>query len=125
MDLMRSKEVVNFFHYDARNLEYEKEHGTPETRINVQLHILTDAKEDLPDTKVQINLSSLIVLNKFVLSSAFSQVTQVIDRQIKNQADLTQQEMQELASPLFEILKDLAYEITEVALDEPGLRLEF
>ena len=47
------------------------------------------------------------------------------NRKIENQEDLSQEELQELASPLFDLLKRLTYELTEVALDEPGLKLEF
>lgn len=124
MDIQREKELVSFYHYDARNFDFEREHGTPETRINVQLHIL-NTDEAANKSFVQINLSALIVLEKFVLSSALSQVSQVNGRLIESQEDLSQEDMQELASPLFELLKRLTYEVTEVALDEPGLKLEF
>ena len=38
---------------------------------------------------------------------------------------LTQEEMSELAAPLFDLLQRLTYEITEIALDQPGVSLEF
>ena len=40
LTLERDKEFVNQFHYDARNYEWEKENGTPETNINVQFQLL-------------------------------------------------------------------------------------
>ncbi|GAB2026972.1 DUF1149 family protein [Lactovum odontotermitis] len=124
MDILREKEFVSFYHYDARNMEFEHEHGTPETSINVQMQIL-NADKEANCTFIQLNLSALIVLERIVLSSALSQVSQVNGRLIESQGDLTQEDMQELASPLFELLKRLTYELTEVALDEPGLKLEF
>ncbi|MDN6437821.1 MAG: DUF1149 family protein [Lactococcus sp.] len=33
--------------------------------------------------------------------------------------------MSELAAPLFDLLQRLTYEITEIALDQPGVSLEF
>jgi hypothetical protein len=124
MELLREKEFVNFYHYDARNFDFEREHGTPETRINVQLHILSNIGDE-GDTRLQINLSALIVLDNFVLSAALSQVSQVKGQVIESQDDLAREDMQELAEPLFDLLKRLTYEVTEVALDEPGLKLEF
>ena len=35
MELQREKEFVSQYHYDARNLEWEKENGTPETKVDV------------------------------------------------------------------------------------------
>ena len=32
MELQREKEFVSQYHYDARNLEWEKENGTPEQK---------------------------------------------------------------------------------------------
>lgn len=126
MDIERQKEQVGFFHYDTRNFEFEATNGTPETRINVQLHILEDVNGVVEtDSVVQVNLSALIVLDNFVLSSALAQVNLIKNRKIENQEDLSQEELQELASPLFDLLKRLTYELTEVALDEPGLKLEF
>ena len=33
--------------------------------------------------------------------------------------------MDELVAPLFDIVKRMAYEITEIALDQPGVKLNF
>ena len=37
MELQREKEFVSQYHYDARNLEWEKENGTPETKVEFSI----------------------------------------------------------------------------------------
>lgn len=126
MDIERQKEQVGFFHYDTRNFEFEASNGTPETRINVQLHIVENPENTAEtDSVVQVNFSALVVLETFVLSSALTQVNLIKNKKIEAQEDLTEEDMHKLAAPLFDLLKRLTYEITEVALDEPGLKLEF
>ena len=44
---------------------------------------------------------------------------------IKEQEELEQEELAQLAAPLFDLLQRLVYETTEVALDQPGINLEF
>lgn len=126
MNIERQKEKVGFFHYDTRNFDFESSNGTPETRINVQLHIIENPRNiEETDSAVQVNFSALIVLDTYVLSSSLTQVNVIKDQKVESQEDLTQEDMQELAAPLFDLLKRMTYELTEVALDEPGLKLEF
>ncbi|MDM5145748.1 hypothetical protein ICE98_02882 [Lactococcus lactis] len=40
LTIEREQEFVNQFHYDARNYEWEKENGTPETNLNVQFQLV-------------------------------------------------------------------------------------
>ena len=40
MELVREKEFVNQYHYDARNLEWEKENGTPKTNFEVTFQLV-------------------------------------------------------------------------------------
>ena len=54
-----------------------------------------------------------------------SQLNYVRGQIIKEQEELEQEELAQLAAPLFELLKRLVYETTEVALDQPGINLEF
>ncbi|MBB5887932.1 hypothetical protein HNQ37_000822 [Lactovum miscens] len=124
MELSREKEFVQFYHYDARNLEFEKEQGKPETQINVQLQIISNSAE-LNNSQLQLHLSAIIVIDDYVLSAGLSQLSQIEGRVIESQEDFSQEEMQELAYPLFDLLQRLTYEVTEVALDKPGLKLEF
>ena len=51
--------------------------------------------------------------------------TSVRGKIIKEQEELEQEELAQLAAPLFDLLQRLVYETTEVALDQPGINLEF
>ncbi|GFH43156.1 transposase [Lactococcus hodotermopsidis] len=126
MNIEREQEVVHQFHYDARNLEWEKEEGTPQTNLNVQFQ-LAENMEKVTDEDTAINtvLTFMIVLENLVISGYVSQMNYIRGRIVKARNELTQENMEELAAPLFEILKRLTYEVTEVALDEPGVTLEF
>lgn len=126
MELIRYQEKVSFFHYDTRNFEFEATNGAPETRIYVRVHVLDEAKDKgEADSAVQINLSALVVLDDYVLSASLIQDNVIKSRLVSSQADLNQGDMETLARPLFDLLKRLSYEVTEIALDQPGLKLEF
>lgn len=126
MNIEREKEFVHQFHYDARNLAWEEENGTPETALNVQFQ-LVDQVENLSDTDTAINglLSFMIVLENLVISGNVGQLSIIRGQVIENKEQLSQEEMSELAAPLFDLLQRLTYEITEIALDQPGVSLEF
>ncbi|MCJ1977118.1 DUF1149 family protein [Lactococcus paracarnosus] len=126
MNIEREKEFVHQFHYDARNLAWEEENGTPETALNVQFQ-LVDQVENLADTDTAINglLSFMIVLENLVISGNVGQLSIIRGQVIENKEQLSQEEMSELAAPLFDLLQRMTYEITEIALDQPGVSLEF
>ncbi|GAX47412.1 DUF1149 family protein [Pseudolactococcus reticulitermitis] len=126
MKIEREQEVVHQFHYDARNLEWEKENGTPETNLNVQFQ-LVEQIEGVSETDTAITgaLTFIIVLENLVISGHISQLNYIRDLVIENREQLDQEKMQELAAPLFDLLKRLTYEVTEIALDQPGINLEF
>lgn len=126
MNIEREKEFVHQFHYDARNLAWEEENGTPETALNVQFQ-LVDQVENLADTDTAINglLSFMIVLEDLVISGNIGQLSVIRGQVIENKEQLSQEEMSELAAPLFDLLQRMTYEITEIALDQPGVSLEF
>ncbi|MGO2743010.1 MAG: DUF1149 family protein [Pseudolactococcus laudensis] len=126
MNIEREKEFVHQFHYDARNLEWEKENGTPETNLNVQFQLVENVEGiNESDTAISGALTFIIVLENLVISGHISQLSYIRDLVIENREQLDQEKMQELASPLFDLLKRLTYEVTEIALDEPGISLEF
>lgn len=66
-----------------------------------------------------------LAFDEYVLSGAVSQVSHIINRKIANQQDLSQEDVDELVAPLFDIVKRMAYELTEIALDKPGIQLNF
>ena len=126
MNIEHEKEFVHQFHYDARNLEWEKENGTPETNLNVQFQLVENVEGiSESDTAISGALTFIIVLENLVISGHISQLSYIRDLVIENREQLDQEKMQELASPLFDLLKRLTYEVTEIALDEPGISLEF
>jgi hypothetical protein len=128
LNLEREQEFVNQFHYDARNYEWEKENGTPETNLNVQFQLVPNdqlEKANEGDTAIHAVLSYMIALDSIVLSGFVSQLNYVRGRVIAEQEEMNQEELQQLADPLFDLLKRLVYETTEVALDQPGINLEF
>ncbi|MGO3297436.1 MAG: DUF1149 family protein [Pseudolactococcus laudensis] len=126
MNIEREKEFVHQFHYDARNLEWEKENGTPETNLNVQFQLVEHVEGiSESDTAISGALTFIIVRENLVISGHISQLSYIRDLVIENREQLDQEKMQELASPLFDLLKRLTYEVTEIALDEPGISLEF
>ena len=124
MNIEREKEFVHQFHYDARTLEWEEENGTPETGLNVHFQLVDQADNDT-DTAINAMLSFVIVLEDLVISGNIGQLSIIRGQVIENKEQLTQEDMSELATPLFDLLKRLTYEVTEVALDQPGISLEF
>lgn len=126
MKIEREQEFVHQFHYDARNLEWEKENGTPETNLNVQFQLVENVEGiSESDTAISGALTFIIVLENLLVSGHISQLSYIRDLVIENREQLDQEKMQELAAPLFDLLKRLTYEVTEIALDEPGISLEF
>ncbi|SJZ36708.1 hypothetical protein SAMN02745116_00052 [Pilibacter termitis] len=121
MEIQRLQEVVEAYHYDMKNPEIEVE-----TEINVGLTPLEDF-EGTPEksTAILARLQFRLIFPDYVISGSVSQVNFVINREINEQTDITQQEVEELVSPLFNIVKRMTYEVTEIAMDEPGLELKF
>lgn len=66
-----------------------------------------------------------MVFEEFVVSGSLGQVSLFKNRKIESQEDLTKEELDQLLSPLFELVKRLTYEVSEIALDEPGVTIQF
>lgn len=124
MELIREKEFVNQFHYDARNIEWEKENGSPETGVEVTFQLVNKDTANNETSLVAV-LQFMIVRDDFVLSGVISQLNKVKNRIINEPNEFSQQEVESLAAPLLDMLKRLTYEVTEIALDRPGVNLEF
>ena len=124
MQLVREKEFVNQYHYDARNLEWEKENGTPETNFEVTFQLI-NKDEARKETAIVSVLQFVIVKEEFVISGVISQMVRILDRLVDKPSEFTQEEVESLASPLLDMVKRLTYDVTEIALDSPGINLEF
>ncbi len=124
MEINREKALVNQFHFDARNFEWEKENGAPETRFHVDFQLL-EKNEEEKRTSIVVMLQHMLVLDQFVISGVMVQVNHVMGRIINDPTDFSEEEKREMALPLLDMLKRLTYEVTEIAFDEPGINLEF
>ena len=124
MELQREKEFVSQYHYDARNLEWEKENGTPETKVDVNFQLLNQDQEGQV-TSIVVIVNFMIVFDAFVISGTISQVNHIMGQIVNELSEFEQDEVEQLARPSLSILNLLTYEVTEIALDLPGINLEF
>lgn len=124
MEVIRQKEFVNQYHYDARNLEWEKENGKPETNVEVTFQLVNKDSEANETTIVAV-LQFMIVRDAFVISGVISQMVKIKDRIVNEPSEFSQEEVEGLAAPLLDILQRMTYEVTEIALDKEGIQLEF
>ena len=124
MELQREKEFVSQYHFDARNFEWEKENGTPETKVDVNFQLV---KRDVEahTTSLIVILTFMIVFENFVISGTISQANHIHGRLIEEPSEFDHDEVEELARPCLTMLNRLTYEVTEIALDLPGINLEF
>ena len=63
--------------------------------------------------------------DEFVISGIVSQMDHIQNRIVNEPKDFSQEEAEALAAPLLDTLQRLTYEVTEIALDRPGINLEF
>lgn len=124
MEIIRDKEFVNQYHFDARNHEWEKEHGVPETKLKVDFQLIEQNREENRTSMITI-LRFMIVLNQFVISGAMSQAVHLQDRFVAEPTEFSDEDKRFLVDPLLDILKRMTYDVTEIAFDAPGVNLEF
>lgn len=70
-------------------------------------------------------LQFVIVKEEFVISGVISQMVRILDRLVDKPSEFAQEEVESLAAPLLDMVKRLTYDVTEIALDRPGINLEF
>lgn len=121
VELQRNQEVVEHYHYDFRLPEDKSK-----TEIKVGFAPLK-GNEDYPkeNSILGARINFKLVFANFIISGSVSQINHVINRKIEKQEDLTTEEINEIAAPLFKIIERLTYEVTEIALDKPGVKLDF
>lgn len=124
MEIIRQKEFVQRFHYDAL-----PEANDEETAINVSINpfeIKAEMEIDAENNSVLgLRIEFQIILDKVKLSGDVAQFVQVANQKIEKIEDLTSEEVNELVRPLFVLIERMAFEITEIALDAPGVQLNF
>lgn len=124
MEVLREKPFVNQYHYNARNLEWEKENGTPETNFEVTFQLVKKDEKANSTTIISV-LQFTVVKEEFVISGVVSQMDHIQGRIINEPSEFSQMEVESLAAPLLDMVQRLTYEVTEIALDRPGITLEF
>ena len=124
MDIQREKEFVSQYHYDARNFEWEKENGIPETKVDVNFQLINRDQEQ-NTTSLIVILSYMIVFDGFVISGTITQIKHLFRRYVNEPSEFSKDEVEELARPCLNMLNRLTYDVTEIALDLPGFNLEF
>ena len=124
MDIQREKEFVSQYHYDARNFEWEKENGIPETKVDVNFQLINGDQEQNTSSLIVI-LSYMIVFDGFEISGTITQINHLFGRYVNEPSEFSKDEVEELARPCLNMLNRLTYEVTEIALDLPGINLEF
>ncbi|MGT2711685.1 DUF1149 family protein [Streptococcus oriscaviae] len=124
MDIIRDKEFVNQYHFDARNLEWEKENGTPTTQMKVDFQLIEKNRDENRTSMVTI-LRFMIVLEYHVISGAMSQSVHLKNCYIEEPSEFSAEDKRILVEPLLEMLKRMTYDVTEIAFDAPGVNLEF
>lgn len=124
MEIKRQKEVVNQYHFDARNPEWEEKNGAPKTSVEVNFHLVKQDIEANSTTLVAV-VRFMVVFKDFVISGGISQENEVLGRVVNQPSEFSQAEVQQISAPILDMLKRLTYEVTEIALDAPGINLEF
>ena len=124
MDIQREKEFVSQYHYDARNFEWEKENGIPETKVDVNFQLINRDQEQ-NTTSLIVILRYMIVFDGFVISGTITHINHLFGRYVNEPSEFSKDEVEELARPCLNMLNRLTYEVTEIALDLPGINLEF
>ncbi|MGM0125821.1 hypothetical protein IGI37_003222 [Enterococcus sp. AZ194] len=122
MEIERFKPKVNVFHYEAK-----EEYKEYQTRFDIHITPLRIAyplgQEESCTLGVRIDYT--MVFDEFLISGSISQVNQLFGRQIDTQEDVTNEELNEIIAPMFELLQRLTYEVSEISLDEPGVTIQF
>lgn len=122
MKIDRYKPKVNTFHYESKE-DYEDYQNKFNIHIT-PLRISYPANQENSCT-LGIRLDFTMVFEEFVVSGSLGQVSLFKNRKIESQEDLTKEELDQLLSPLFDLIKRLTYEVSEIALDEPGVTIQF
>jgi len=108
MNIQREKEFVSQYHFDARNFEWEKENGTPETKVDVNFQLV---KRDVEahTTSLIVILTFMIVFENFVISGTISQANHIHGRLIEEPSEFDHDEVEVLIMKLAVITDSSAY----------------
>lgn len=122
MDIHRRNPLVESFHYDR-----VKEDTTDQVLNLSILPLDTEQPESLEHetSTIGTRLDFSLTVKKLKVSGGISQINHIKNKRIETKEDLTENEIAELVTPLLELVQRLTYEISEIALNEPGISLDF
>ena len=122
MELKRQQPIVEAYHFDMKPKDKEME-----TKLNVGFAPLKVKDEEYMEENsiIGARLEFQLVFPDYVLSGRVGQVNHILNRKVNSGEDLTKAETDRLVEPLFDIVKRLTYEVTEIVTDKPGLQLSF
>lgn len=122
MELKRQQPIVEAYHFDMKPKDKEME-----TKLNVGFAPLKVKDEEYMEKNsiIGARLECQLVFPDYVLSGRVGQVNHILNRKVNSGEDLTKAETDRLVEPLFDIIKRLTYEVTEIVTDKPGLQLNF
>lgn len=122
MDIHRRNPLVESFHYDRVQEEQ------PEQVLNLSILPLDTEQPEALEHKtstIGTRLDFSLTVKKFRVSGGISQINHIKNKLVETKEDLTETEIAELVTPLLEIVQRLTYDISEIALNEPGFSLNF
>lgn len=124
MNIMRQKEFVEAFHYDMNSPEIKAE-----TEIKVEIKPIDMSEQaDFPSADSSVlglRVIFKIVFDEFAITGGVRQLVTLNGQKVEKVEDLEQSELDELMRPLFSLIERMTYEVTEIALDRPGVQLNF
>jgi len=122
VELKRQQPIVEAYHFDMKPKDKEME-----TKLNVGFAPLKVKDEEYMEKNsiIGARLEFQLVFPDYVLSGRVGQVNHILNRKVNSGEDLTKAETDRLVEPLFDIVKRLTYEVTEIVTDKPGLQLNF
>lgn len=125
MNITRQPVLVEQFHYEHISKDGL---GERETSIVVGVHPLDMSEvEDFPKDSASVlglSIDFMILFQEFHLSGVVRQLV-TIDRVVESPNEFTKKELDMLLKPLFSVIERISYEVTEIALDQPGVQLNF
>ncbi len=117
--IKRQQRIVEAYHYD---------NTVPDSRVETDLRVSFSPIEVEKNYQKQLStccsLRISIVFVDFVYQGRLAKLITLLIVKLKKQRYFARK-VDELVRPLFSIVERLSYEVTEIALDRPGVQLNF
>ncbi|MDT2828476.1 MAG: DUF1149 family protein [Enterococcus viikkiensis] len=122
MELKRDQEVVESFNYGLPPRDQKVEQ---KLLINFSPLEATDPAYPAENSIMGVRIEFVLPFEEFIIGGVLSQVIHVIGRKVNQKSDLTEAEANEMIRPILNLIERMVYEITEIALDKPGVKINF